>query len=294
MNNNRLNELLTNPSPATREDYQNIKQLANRYPYAQFLKILQAKMAQVIKDEDQVKMLHVAALYSADRTVLKALYTKNNFKYVFPLKDLIIHEQTAVFPEIAENNESDTEENTGANTEKNTGEPSTENKNLAFDVLKNLEKFRDLREKYDHLLHEETEDNREEQNTTAIEPPVAEPSKKHEVTSDKTSDENEAKHDEIRHIHQPEYQRRLIDNFMSNLETQHERPLPSVKDEQSNKDLSGESTSFDDDIVTETLAKLYVKQGKIEKAIDIYRKLIWKFPQKKAYFAARIEELTNS
>jgi ABC-type Zn uptake system ZnuABC Zn-binding protein ZnuA len=34
-----------------------------------------------------------------------------------------------------------------------------------------------------------------------------------------------------------------------------------------------------------------IKQGKHEKAIDIYKKLIWKFPQKKAYFATQIEEL---
>ena len=46
-----------------------------------------------------------------------------------------------------------------------------------------------------------------------------------------------------------------------------------------------------DDIISESLAKIFVNQGKKEKAIDIYKKLIWKFPQKKALFAAQIEKL---
>jgi hypothetical protein len=39
------------------------------------------------------------------------------------------------------------------------------------------------------------------------------------------------------------------------------------------------------------LVELLLKQGKKEKAVEMLKKLIWKFPQKKAYFAARIQEL---
>ncbi|MEQ8361725.1 MAG: hypothetical protein RH948_02595 [Cyclobacteriaceae bacterium] len=58
-------------------------------------------------------------------------------------------------------------------------------------------------------------------------------------------------------------------------------------------DLSEGSSVFTDNIVSETLVEILIKQGKKEKAIEVLRKLIWKFPQKKAYFAAQIEELTN-
>lgn len=48
---------------------------------------------------------------------------------------------------------------------------------------------------------------------------------------------------------------------------------------------------FSDHIVSETLVEILLKQGKKDKAIEVLKKLIWKFPQKKAYFAAQIEEL---
>jgi hypothetical protein len=46
--------------------------------------------------------------------------------------------------------------------------------------------------------------------------------------------------------------------------------------------------SLDDSagMVTETLARIYAKQGNLQKAIDAYRKLALKHPEKSAYFAA--------
>lgn len=56
-------------------------------------------------------------------------------------------------------------------------------------------------------------------------------------------------------------------------------------------DLSAPSQQLKDDLVTENLALIYIKQGRKDKAIDVYRKLILKFPQKKSYFAAQIKDL---
>jgi hypothetical protein len=45
------------------------------------------------------------------------------------------------------------------------------------------------------------------------------------------------------------------------------------------------------DIVTESMAEVWIKQGNLEKASEVYNKLSLQNPSKKAYFAAKIESL---
>jgi tetratricopeptide (TPR) repeat protein len=51
------------------------------------------------------------------------------------------------------------------------------------------------------------------------------------------------------------------------------------------------SSQDEDDIVSETLAKLYSQQGNNAKAIRIFQKLSLLFPEKSSYFAAQIKNL---
>lgn len=56
-------------------------------------------------------------------------------------------------------------------------------------------------------------------------------------------------------------------------------------------DLSMDYEAFPDGLVTENLAAILSQQGKTQKAIDMYKKLILKNPKKKSYFASQIEKL---
>lgn len=86
-----------------------------------------------------------------------------------------------------------------------------------------------------------------------------------------------------------EEQQKIIDNFIDKEPSISSKPVLKVASEQ--KDLSEDSTNFGEDLISENLAMILVDQKKTQKAIDMYKKLIWKFPQKKTYFAARIQEL---
>ena len=43
---------------------------------------------------------------------------------------------------------------------------------------------------------------------------------------------------------------------------------------------------------TETLARIFAEQGRLEEARRIYSRLILEFPEKSAYFASLIDQLT--
>ncbi len=65
-----------------------------------------------------------------------------------------------------------------------------------------------------------------------------------------------------------------------------------IREEPMIQPLQAEKLDLDQhSLVTETLAKIYVEQGLYPKAIEVYKKLVLKYPEKNAYFAARITEL---
>ena len=56
-------------------------------------------------------------------------------------------------------------------------------------------------------------------------------------------------------------------------------------------EMAVNSITKEDGLASESLAEIYVKQGKYDKAMDMYRKLSLRNPQKNAYFARKIEEI---
>ena len=59
------------------------------------------------------------------------------------------------------------------------------------------------------------------------------------------------------------------------------------------QDLTESLDQYSENVISETLVDILIGQGKTGKAIEVLRKLIWKYPQKKHLFAARIQELSK-
>ncbi|RZS98043.1 hypothetical protein [Cecembia calidifontis] len=67
--------------------------------------------------------------------------------------------------------------------------------------------------------------------------------------------------------------------------------LKEIEDIQKQDDLSEKSTKLNPSLITESYARILTKQGKKERAKEIYKKLMVKFPDKNTYFADLIKEL---
>ena len=94
-------------------------------------------------------------------------------------------------------------------------------------------------------------------------------------TSDSPKRKNKKKKDE------------LIERFI-----QSEPGMPKITASTTdNRDLSKENPYAQEELFSETLAKIYVRQHLYEKAIATYIKLSLKYPEKSVYFANRIENI---
>jgi hypothetical protein len=81
----------------------------------------------------------------------------------------------------------------------------------------------------------------------------------------------------------------LIDKFLE------EKPgIKADPDPEYDKtDRSEAFTMAGDSLMTETLAKIYLQQGLLKKAIYAYEKLSLKYPEKSTYFATQINRIRN-
>jgi tetratricopeptide (TPR) repeat protein len=81
----------------------------------------------------------------------------------------------------------------------------------------------------------------------------------------------------------------LLENFIKN----EPRIVPARSEFYSPGNMARKSAVENEDLISETLARIYAQQGNIRKAIEGYHRLILKNPEKSTYFAALIKELED-
>lgn len=305
MDKNQFVSLLHRFSGTTANEAVEVNALAGNYPYSQLLEALAARVSKDHQLNGHQVILQRAAVYSTDRTVLKEIMTAiGETEEAVEEKDVVGAQENST-------------------TSQNIPSQISANPDYADEVIHDLERLQELKHNFEALfdqdgvalpiskptlskpelvnpekekkiskkerivqLAKELEKSGDEPTT---DPPIK---KKLKKTSELDPIVNEIK--STRKKVQPESEKtkeqiEIIDQFIK-IKT-HLVPSPSNADD--NPDLAStlKSGEFGDHIVSETLAEILIRQGKKDKAIEVYKKLIWKFPQKKAYFAAQIEDL---
>ena len=256
MKKERFKEIISNYSSSS-DDVRSLKKLASDYPFSQIIHLLLANASKINDAPDYKPNLGNAAFHSTDRTVLKSLIENN----LVP-SELLITKSISKGKKVSK---AVLNKSTPSKTKhKHSNIPSDD---LVAEVLENLEKLQKIKQ--------ETAIWFEEKPTTKIKKKSPAPVK----TSSKTKKEEKSS--------KGKSQIKIIEKFIE------EAPsiTKNAKPANDKSDMASSSGKMRDDVISESLAKIFVKQGKFEKAIDIYKKLIWKFPQKKALFAAQIEKL---
>ena len=84
----------------------------------------------------------------------------------------------------------------------------------------------------------------------------------------------------------------LKTDFIDDFIRKNPKIIKNKNNNRKNVDLASKRLS-QKEFITENMAKIYIKQNKIKKAIKIYEKLISLNSKKKSYFAKKIKNLKN-
>jgi hypothetical protein len=260
-----FNNLLVNYTCLTEQEALDLSALTIDFPYSQVIRNLAARAAHDANLPTREKLLHVSAVYSTDRQALKeVMITPKQPRIEPPAEELRIESPESIPPLHSEDSDE-----------------------LRDQVAKDIAALQESRRLFE-LTIERLEKEKalplpeKKESATVVEPePKGNDSLIEEIKSSKKKikPEGEKQKEQIE----------IIDRF---IKTQPGISRPkSIPPATQDNDLSEPSAQFGENIVSETLVEILLKQGKKERAIEALKKLIWKFPQKKAYFAAQIEEL---
>ncbi|WP_162416076.1 hypothetical protein [Cyclobacterium roseum] len=278
MNSQEFLSLLQKMERLSQEDFDTAQKLQEDFPYFLIPKIVGARYEWDHSSGTATPQLHGAAVLSPDRKRLKGLLTGTVLLPIpFSADDARQSE-----PEDREEAPIETSVDNVEPTPQTPlpdDSPSTSSRPNRDEILRRLEENLKKIKNHDPRQSGKGPSEKKKEDET---PPVSEKAEDELSAPIAEKEQRQLINQRIKE------QRELIANFK-------EKPIRLPKeqmDEQHDQpDLSEKSTHLNDNMLSEGFARLLVKQNKKPEAIEIYRKLILKFPEKKTYFADQIEKL---
>ena len=320
--------LLSNSASLTEEETKELIQVRDEFPYSQAIHTLVARGAQLNQLPDQQALLTKAAVYATDRALLKAivmalpgarkiqLETKEELVDV-PQKTELKQEQPSTSaregtpPKKIASVESEVKKETVKPTAAPPEQPiqqapknidpvpgfkgsKLEGDELIDELFHDLDKLKKLKHDFEVTIAQF-----DQTPVPKLKDSPPEVEKEKPIEKKRVKEKPEGIIAEIKSTKKkikpsdPKQKEQLdiINQFIKSEPNIGKNKGPGFNPDTT--DLSANNSSYTDNIVSETLVEILIKQGKKEKAVEMLKKLIWKFPQKKAYFAAQIEELTS-
>ena len=276
--------LLSNYTSLSAKETDQVISLQAQFPYSQVIQGMAARATQDNQFADRDHQRHLSAIYSTDRAVLKLIMTslKQSRKPAQKIETPKLEEKVVNEKEVVEETISVKAESLVSSLAQS---KSVANESFYAELRHDLETLKERKHQFEEAVSnlengipfvEETKAKREK-----ISDPGDGLLKEIKTTKKKIKPEGPKQKEQIE----------IIDQFIKAQPTISKNKLTAKETPTSKENLIEENLTYGENIVSETLVHILLKQGKKEKAIEVLKKLIWKFPQKKAYFAAQIEDL---
>ncbi len=313
-----LIEVLRKNTATSEQEAMNVISLKKQYPFSQALQVIAAKVSKDHHLDSQQLLLQQAAVYATDRSVLKEIMTSelvNETHAALPAVPLVSETKKQPIP--VQNIAPPAKEQSEKIVTYSQIEKTIDSVDVADVIMEDLMKLSRLKHNFELLFtdqksmsvvvnHETIDQNNAEtidgvksrrekiielskaRNNSEATPLVVRRNRK-DGQSDLIEEIKTSKEEIEPGTERLKEQIELIDQF---IKIQPSIPPAKERIQTAPTDFNSiKSGEFGENIVSETLVEILIKQGKKDRAIEVLKKLIWKYPQKKAYFASQIEDL---
>ena len=308
MDKSQFLQLLQRYADTSVEEAKQISALKIQFPYSQVLQTLAARASKDHALQNQQSELQYAAVYAADRTLLKELITAAAAEPV---------NQVQVISKYIHADEQITR--------------TIDSIDVADVIMNDLERLAKLKSTFENLFMDYPKSKKVKSETVNTDDEIAEKVRQAHTGATKSKKERiiemaKAMNPQSTEEGSTQNKKRVgrldkygnpMDELIAEIQSSKDELIPESEKQKQQIEIINQfiriqpsisnpkdrapspigdlnpvkSGEFGDNIVSETLVEILIKQGKKDRAIEVLKKLIWKYPQKKAYFASQIEDL---